>query len=92
MAVGVIWFPPVDKQGYEAMREKVVPGASERGLQFHAAGDANGRWCIFELWQSRDGLERFMSEVLLPAFEETNSNAMERPEPAHIFEVAFQGP
>jgi hypothetical protein len=25
MAVGVIWFPDVDKQTYDAVREKVVP-------------------------------------------------------------------
>lgn len=92
MAVGVIWFPDVDKQTYDAVREKVVPGGVERGLQFHAAGDADGRWCIFELWQSREGLERFIKEVLNPTFDEMDMPGEGRPQPAHIFEVAFQGP
>jgi hypothetical protein len=92
MAIGVIWFPDVDKQTYDAVREKVVPSGKEKGVQFHAAGDSDGCWCIFELWESRDGLDRFMREDLAPAFDDLNLSEEQRPQPDHIFEVAFQGP
>ena len=92
MTIGVIWFPEVDRPTYEAVREKVLPGGTEKGLQFHAAGDTDGRWCIFELWQSRDGLERFIREDLARAFGEVGGGQGEPPEPDHVFEVVFQGP
>jgi quinol monooxygenase YgiN len=92
VAIGAVWFPGVDRSTYEAVREKVFPGATQKGLQFHAAGDADGRWCIVEVWQSRDGLERFIREDLARAFDETGAELGEPPQPDHVFEVAFQGP
>jgi quinol monooxygenase YgiN len=61
-------------------------------MHFHAAGDADGRWCIFELWESRDGLERFLREDLARAFEELGGGESRTPQPEVVFEVVFQGP
>jgi hypothetical protein len=91
MAIGVIWYPPVDKQAYEAIREKVWQGGQEKGMTFHAAGEADGGWRIFEVWESRDGLERFMREDLARAFEEAGGQG-EPPQPEFVFDVVFQGP
>jgi hypothetical protein len=42
MAIGVIWYPPVDQQAYEAIRDKVLPGGQEKDMRFHAAERQTG--------------------------------------------------
>jgi hypothetical protein len=91
MAVGVIWYPPVDKQAYEAIREKVWQGGQDKGMKFHAAGEADGSWRIIEVWESRDGLEQFIREDLARAFEEAGAQGGP-PQPEFVFDVVFQGP
>jgi hypothetical protein len=59
MPIGVIWYPPVDQQAYDAIREKVFDASLDKGLRFHAAGEAEGSWRIIETWDSREGLGRF---------------------------------
>jgi hypothetical protein len=92
MAIGVIWYPEVDQQAYEAVREKAWQGGTEKGLTFHAAGEGDGRWRIFEVWESRDGLERFIREDLARAFGELGVGQGEPPQPELIFDIHFQGP
>jgi hypothetical protein len=92
MAIGVIWHPPVDKQAYEEIRDKVWQGGQDKGMKFHAAGDDNGVWTIIEVWESRDGFERFMREDLARAFEESGGGQGGPPQPESVFEVYFQGP
>jgi quinol monooxygenase YgiN len=92
MAIGVVWHPPIDKQTYDALREKVLQAATAKGLKFHAAGEADGGWRIIELWESRDSLERFISEDLAPAFDEALGDQAEAPQPEFVFDVYFHGP
>jgi quinol monooxygenase YgiN len=92
MAIGVIWYPPVDQQTYDAVREKVLQAGAEKGMRFHAAGEAEGSWRIVEVWESRDGLERFMREDLHPAIDEVSGGQAPPPEPEVVFDVYFQGP
>lgn len=91
MSVGVIWYPPVDNQAYEAIREKVWQAGQDKGMKFHAAGEADGGWRIIEVWESRDGLEQFIREDLARAFEETGAQGAP-PQPEFVFDVVFQGP
>ena len=92
MAIGVIWNPPIDKQAYDAVKEKVWQAGTEKGLQFHAAGEADGGWRVIEVWESRDGLERFIREDLTSAFDHVSGGQAGKPEPEAIFDVYFQGP
>jgi hypothetical protein len=92
MAVGVIWYPDVDQQAYEAIREKVWQGGTDKGMRFHAAGEAEGRWRIIEVWESRDGLERFIREDLARAVDELSGGQQATPQPEVVFDVHFQGP
>ncbi|HEX2285886.1 MAG TPA: hypothetical protein VHI10_13860 [Mycobacterium sp.] len=92
MAIGVIWYPPVDKQTYDTIREKVWQAGQDKGMKFHAAGEANGVWNIIELWESRDGFERFMREDLSRAFNELGGGQGETPQPESVFDVYYQGP
>jgi hypothetical protein len=87
MTIGVVWYPPIDQQAYDAIREKVLQASLENGQQFHAAGEADGRWCIIEVWESRDGLERFIREDLAPAFGIVGPADGGLPQPELIFDV-----
>jgi hypothetical protein len=92
MAIGVIWAPPIDQDAYDAIREKVFAAAEEKGMRFHAAGQGDGAWRVIEVWDSREGLERFISEDLSRAAEEVSDGQAPTPEPEHIFDVHYQGP
>jgi hypothetical protein len=92
MAIGVIWHPSVDKQTYDAVRDKVWQGGQEKGMKFHAAGEADGGWRIFEVWESRDGLDRFIREDLARAFEELGGGEGGPPQPDSVFDIYFQSP
>ncbi|HET6735322.1 hypothetical protein [Mycobacterium sp.] len=92
MAIGVIWNPPIDKQTYDAIREKVWEAGQAKGMKFHAAGEADGGWRVIEVWESRDGLERFIREDLSSAFDHVSGGQAGKPEPDAVFEVHYQGP
>ncbi|MDX6647724.1 MAG: hypothetical protein QOK40_3451 [Miltoncostaeaceae bacterium] len=92
MAVGVIWHPDVDRQTYDAIKEQLFQPSVDKGLRFHAAGEADGGFRIIEVWESREGLERFIREDLTPLFERTSGGRGPTPEPESVFEVHFQGP
>jgi quinol monooxygenase YgiN len=92
MAIGVIWYPPVDQQTYDAVREKTLQAALGKGMRLHAAGEAEGSWRIIEIWDSRDRLESFMRETLHPAIDEVSGGQAPQPEPELVFEVYFQAP
>ncbi|MGX9790986.1 hypothetical protein [Mycobacterium sp. MMS18-G62] len=92
MAIGVIWHPPVDKESYEAIRDKVWQGAQDKGMTFHASGEADGGWRIIELWDSREGLEQFIREDLARAFEQGGGVEGAPPQPDSVFEIYYQGP
>jgi hypothetical protein len=91
MAVGVIWYPEIDQQTYDAVREKVWDGGKAKGNQLHASGEADGGWRIIEVWESREGLEQFIEEDLKPAIDEVSQGQAPAPEPAFVFDVHYQG-
>jgi hypothetical protein len=92
MAIGVIWYPPIDQQTYDAVRERVFQKSLDKGLRVHAAGEGEGSWRIIEIWDSRDGLESFMREDLHPAVDEVSGGQAPPPEPELVFDVYFQAP
>jgi hypothetical protein len=91
MAIGVVWQPDVNRESYEAIRQKVFQAAQDKGMQFHAAGQADGGWRIIEVWESRDGLERFIRDDLARGFEEGGGQG-ETPQPESVFDIVYQGP
>jgi hypothetical protein len=91
MAIGAIWKPPVDQQTYDTVREKVFQAATDAGLRFHAAGNSSGGWRIIEVWESREGLDRFIDETLTPALDEVSGGQAPETRP-ETFDVYFEGP
>ena len=92
MAIGVIWYPPIDQQTYNAIKEKVWEAAIDKGMKIHAGGEAKGTWRIIEIWESREALERFIREDLHPAAHEVSGGQAPPSEPEVIFDIYFQGP
>jgi quinol monooxygenase YgiN len=92
MAIGAIWYPPVERQAYEAIRDKVLQAGFDKGMQFHAAGEAEGQWRVFEVWDSRDAMERYVREDLGPAADEASGGQAEIPQPELVFDIHYQAP
>ncbi len=92
MAIGVIWYPPVDQQTYDAVREKALQGGFDNGMQFHAAGEGDGGWRVFEVFDSRESLDRYVREDLGPAIDEVSGGQAPTPTPEVVFDIYHQQP
>ena len=52
------------------------------GLLFHWAGEVDGKWTITDVWESREGYDRFREERLFPAIREVSGmDPAEGPQP-----------
>lgn len=70
MAVGTINRLPegIGAEQYDAVMEKI--GLDEKpveGLIFHSAGELEGSFQVFNVWESRENFDRFTAERLRPA-------------------------
>lgn len=77
MADGLILeFDGFGVDTYEKVNEKLGidmesgEGDWPSGLRFHSGGAKPGGWVVFEVWDSREDQERFMSERLGQALQE----------------------
>jgi hypothetical protein len=61
-------------------------------MQFHAAGEGDGQSPIFEVWDSRGGLESFIREDLARAADEVSDGQADTPQPELVFDIHFQNP
>jgi len=67
MAEGLILeFDGVGRSEYDAVNNELglEQGDWPAGLLFHAGGSKPGGWVVFEVWDSQESQERFMSERL----------------------------
>ena len=85
MAVCLIFDAPGATQAqYEQVRGEVAPGdVPPPGALYHVAGPTENGWCVVEVWDSREALEAFATEILPPALERAGISGQPR-----IFEVA----
>ncbi len=69
-------------ENYDAVTSKAgIESDPPEGLIFHAAAEMEGGGVrIFNVWESRDALERFQEERLLPAIREHLGELPPRPE------------
>jgi hypothetical protein len=70
MAIGTITrFPQgVGAEQYDAVTEKMDFGNEPpEGLIFHSAGELEGRFQVFNVWETSEHFERFTRERLRPA-------------------------
>jgi hypothetical protein len=70
MAIGTITrFPQgVGAEQYDAVTEKMgFANEPPAGLIFHSAGELEGRFQVFNVWETHEHFERFARERLRPA-------------------------
>jgi hypothetical protein len=84
MAIGMLLdIPGGTKEAYEAMNQKLFgsagPGTPE-GILVHTAGATESGWRIFDVWESREALDSFMTSRVGPAAQELGMTDMPRPE------------
>ncbi|HVC07450.1 MAG TPA: hypothetical protein VND98_07700 [Solirubrobacterales bacterium] len=70
MAVGTITRLPegIGAEQYDAIMEQLgVAGEPVEGLIFHSAGELDGSFQVFNVWESRENFDRFTADRLRPA-------------------------
>lgn len=73
MAIGMITRLPEDAGAaeYDAVSAKMdTANNPPDGAIFHCAGELDGRFQVFEIWESREHHNRFVEERLQPAIRE----------------------
>jgi len=77
MAVGVLTAAPeFTKEIYDAVTEKMFGHApmqdaeAPEGLIAHSAGQGDQGYYVYDIWESREALDRFLAEKLGPALGE----------------------
>jgi hypothetical protein len=69
--IRIITSATIDRETYESVSASIdIDHRHPLGLLMHAAGDADGRWQIINVWESKEYADRFDREVLEPAIVE----------------------
>jgi hypothetical protein len=84
MAVGMIFDVPGGTQAqYEQIRDEVAPGNQRPpGMPYHVGGATEQGWCVAEIWESREALDRFFEGKLKRALQRAGIDGQPR-----VFEV-----
>jgi hypothetical protein len=71
MAIGLIFHGAgVTQAQYEQALQAVAPsGQLPAGLLHHAAGPSESGWCVMEVWESQEDLQRFFQDTLGAALQ-----------------------
>ena len=84
MAIGAIFEGNFSQAEYERVRDQVFPGNQlAPGLLYHVAGQGDNGWCVVEVWESQEALQRFFDERLGQALRQENLTVQTR-----FFQVA----
>jgi hypothetical protein len=70
MAIGTInrLSEDVGAEQYDAVQAEIdIESTPVEGLIFHSAGELEGRFQIFNVWESRENYDRFTADRLRPA-------------------------
>ena len=77
MAVGLVFHGEgVSQDQYEQVLHATSPDEQPpAGLLHHAAGPSASGWCVMEVWESQEALERFFQEKLGAALQSAGITA-----------------
>ena len=70
MAIGTItrFSEHMGPEQYDAVQAKIdIESEPVEGLIFHSAGELEGRFQVFNVWESRENFDRFVTDRLRPA-------------------------
>jgi hypothetical protein len=63
----------VTEAQYQQVFNRVAPNRQlDPGVLYHAAGPSESGWCVMEIWNSQESLDRFYQEKLGAALQEAN--------------------
>jgi hypothetical protein len=83
MAIAVISeVPEGTLETYDAVNEKLEAAGSvpQEGHLFHCVGAMEGGgFRVFDVWETREGFDRFVAEALRPAIEEVTQGQAGEP-------------
>jgi heme-degrading monooxygenase HmoA len=74
--------PGVTRAQYEQVFNEVTADGPPQGVRSHVAGATENGWCVVEVWESREALDRFFQERLQQALQRAGIGGQPR-----IFEV-----
>jgi hypothetical protein len=71
MAIGAVFsLKGVSQAQYEQVSGQVSPNDQmPAGMLFHAAGPTENGWCVVEIWESQELVQRFFDTTLQPALQ-----------------------
>jgi quinol monooxygenase YgiN len=80
MPIGAIFEGQgISQAQYDQARKQVLPdNAPAPGMLYHAGGPTDNGWCVIEVWESRDALDRFFQEKLSQALQQAGINVQPR--------------
>ena len=77
------------RRDYDEIHARIgFPDDPPQGLIVHSAGTtADGGWRIFEIWESRERIEDFMAERLVPTWRELSGPSAPPPSTTEVTEL-----
>lgn len=80
MAIGAIFEGAgVSRAQYEQVLNQVSPGnRPPPGMLYHAAGTTENGFCVVEVWESQEALQRFFDQQLGQALQQANISVQPR--------------
>jgi hypothetical protein len=73
----------VTQAQYDQVRNEVAGDTPPPGALYHVAGPTDNGWCVVEVWESQEALERFVEEKLQSALQRAGISTQPR-----VFPVA----
>jgi len=92
MAIGTLtrFSPGLGAEQYDAVTDKMgLDNEPPEGLIFHSAGELEGRFQVFNVWESREHFDRFVRDRLRPAQVAVLGEDRVAAMPPEIVEVAI---
>lgn len=89
MAITIVHsYPGGTKEQYEATLEAAHPADGlPAGQTHHFAGPTDDGWQVVAVWDSRESVDSFMGEKLMPALETLGDRGFPTPPEQTMFEV-----
>ena len=73
----------VTQAQYDQVRNEVAGDRAPQGALYHVAGPTENGWCVVEVWESEEALQRFVEDKLQQALQKAGISAQPR-----VFPVA----
>jgi hypothetical protein len=83
----------VTEESYRQLTEEMFGGypmpedQAPEGLVLHTAGNSEGGWYVYDVWESKEHFQRFAETLLMPAVERSGADGGARPVP-QFFEIS----